>query len=339
MNQESSGTTAIFSNSLSAFSPAQPSSPFDTSYAGSVAVGSPPIPNWCGLKTDEIQKITITGCNHTLSSPLKTITMAIVDVNYYVRSFSFLCDASASSFRSAYMTANTGKSVFVSLSQSTSTGGSTNPTFTIGYQASIGGAKNWYQPYVISAATGLTVSVNTFQEGGYVNNQYVTLTVLQEIKSLYVSKSASFNATLTYGTTTKFNFTSINGVISNIDTMSTNFLQGLLSTITLISHTNWNEYQLKFNTVSKSVIIKDMRVQVTTHGLSLVASMNTLTTANSYPVFYDSVHKFGFLGSGQYTCYKREHNYTAWSYNTGYSYGVPSEVINTSINEAIIYDW
>ena len=47
---------------------------------------------------------------------------------------------------------------------------------------------------------------------------------------------------------------------------------------------------------------------------------------NNYPIFYDLKHPFGYSNSGQYTCYKREHNYTAWAYSTGYNDGIPAEV-------------
>ena len=324
VRQDSSGLSSVLCSAFSSFNPAQPTatfagSTFDSSFATSVG-GSPSTPTWCGAKTDEIQKITITGCNHSLAANLKLVTMAIVDINYNIQSFSFSCDTSAISLRSSFMSVNTGKSVFVSVTQGSSP--SFTNVITLGYQASIGGAKNWYQPYVTSVATGLTVTVSTLQEGGYLNSQFATISSLQEIKSLWISKSATFNATLTYGTSS-FNFTAKSGIVSHL---YASLLPSVWSSINTVDHANWKEYQIIFSAISKSSVAKSMTVKVITPGLGLVASANTFTTANNYPVFYDSAHKYGLSGSGQYTCYKREHNYTAWSFNTGYNDGIPSEV-------------
>ena len=324
VRQDSSGLSSVLGSAFSSFNPAQPTatfagSTFDSSFATSVGTSS--TPTWCGVKTDEIQKISITGCNHSLAAGLKLVTMAIIDINSNVQSFTFSCDASASSFRSLFMSVNTGKSVFVSVSQGSSP--SFTNVITLGYQASIGGAKNWYQPYVMSVAAGLKVTVSTLQEGGYLNSQFATISALQEIKSLWISKSATFNATLTYGTSS-FNFTATTGGI--VSHLSASLLPTVWSSIAAVDHTNWKEYQITFLAMSKSTVAKSMAVKVTTPGLGLVASVNTLTTANNYPVFFDSAHKYGLSGSGQYTCYKREHNYTAWSFNTGYNDGIPAEV-------------
>ena len=327
VRQDSSGTTDIASQGFAAFSPAQTSatfagSKFDSSFETSVGGGQ--TPSWCGSKTDEIQTITIAGCDSSLSATSKQVNLTIVDVNYNVRTFSFLCDASADSFRSSFMSANTGKSVYVSVSQGSSP--SFTNVITLGYQGSVGGPKNWYQPYVASAVFGLTVTVNSFQEGGYVNNQYQTKTVLQEIKSLWIAKVVSFNATLWYGPTA-INFTSTNGTLTR---HANNFPDHWIS-ITRFNHSNWVEYQITFSKPSKNVT----HIQVTTPGLSgqLVAFINTLTSANNYPIFYNPKQPFGFSNSGQYTCYKREHNYSAWTYSTGNGNdGVAAEVIIFAYN-------
>ena len=258
------------------------------------------------------------------------MTLAIVDSNYNVKKFTFACDATSTSFKSSLMSVNGGKSVFVSVKQGDS---SSTQIFTIGYKSSVGAAKNWYQPYVVSSAAGLTVSVKTVQEGGYDNNLYQTKLVLQEVKSLFISRASTFNATLTYGSNV-FNFTATNGTLSGYNNL-TRVLFGAdtATTIKLYRHNIWLEYQIVFP-ASSSFAAKHLHVQITSVGLSgNLASVNTLTTSNNYPIFYNKKVPFGFSSSGQYTCYKREHNYTAWSYNTGYNDGIPAEVfmINISI--------
>ena len=321
VRQDSSGTTDIASQGFASFSPAQPTatfagSTFDSSFATSVGGGEKP--NWCGSKTDEIQTITIAGCDSSFPASSKQVNLTIVDVNYNVRTISFLCDANANSFRSSFMLVNSGKSVYVSVNQGSSP--STN-VITIGYQGSVGGPKNWYQPYIASAASGLTVTVKTLQEGGYVNNQFQAITVLPEIKSLWISKSAKFNVTLWYGSTA-VNFTAING---NLTRRTSNFPIEW-STFSRVNHTKWVEYQITF-AASSTFVAKATHVQVTTSGFSdhFLAFINTLTTSNNYPIFYKQ--PAGFSNSGQYTCYKREHNYTAWTYSTGNGNdGVAAEV-------------
>jgi hypothetical protein len=76
-----------------------------------------------------------------------------------------------------------------------------------------------------------------------------------------------------------------------------------------------------------------MSVEVLTPVLGLVASINTFTTAYNYPRFYNSAQPYGLSGSGEFTCYKREHNYTAFTYNTGNGNdGVAAEVNATLFN-------
>ena len=326
VRQDSSAISTIFASALSSFNPIQPTATFagtifDSSFATSV--GSSSSPTWCGLKTDEIQKITITNCNPSLPTQSKLITMIIVNSNYNIKNITFLCDAHANSFRSLFMTSNGGKSVFVSMTQSGSP--SYINVFTIGYQASVGGPKNWYQPSITSISTGLSATISTLQEGGYVNNQFVTIPILPEIKSLWISKSATFDATLNYVLLT-CNITATNGQISGLSTCPMSVSKIWITISAPIDHPFWKEYQITFSIISKSFIAQPMSIKITTPGLGLVAFVNTLTTANNYPVFYDTIHKYGLSGSGQYTCYKREHNYTAWSFNTGYNDGIPAEV-------------
>jgi ABC-type phosphate transport system substrate-binding protein len=89
-----------------------------------------------------------------------------------------------------------------------------------------------------------------------------------------------------------------------------------------VPHTVWTEYQVAFASATQSKFS-------TLHATGTSSAFVTAFLAyNNYPCFYDSSHPTGFSKSGRYTCYRRQQNFTAWSYFAGASNpGVVAEVL------------
>mmetsp|Transcript_14561 Transcript_14561/g.13160 ORF Transcript_14561/g.13160 Transcript_14561/m.13160 type:complete len:1479 (-) Transcript_14561:145-4581(-) len=332
---DSSGTSEIFSSSLSSFDPARSSVSYDSSFYTSVGFGS--TPSWCGTLTDEVQYITINGCDSNLSVNDKSIEIYIVGFDYNLRKISFQCDISAISLAYLYSHSNgNNKTVYLDKSSSGST-----VTFKLGYLGSVDSGlnkpNNWYQPFVLNTTSNyLSVSISTLQEGGYKNSHYsyATKPKLPEVRSLWIHSGYTFNFTISYSDTVyPSSLQSFKNVYLNVTTLKTilNVItNSLISSVTYINHKYWYEYKITFNTPTVSSFIpKNFNVMLISDISDdfIPIAMTTLTTSNNFPIFYNKKTIYGFSNSGIYTCYKREQNYLALSYRTGnLNPGVASEV-------------
>ena len=113
------------------------------------------------------------------------------------------------------------------------------------------------------------------------------------------------------------------------------------SVVVHLSHGAWDEYQITFpvstssssssgsgggssgsgsgsgsGSSSATTTVYSSFTTVCTTNPDNVA-MFALLDYNNYPLFYDSRHPVGSIGSGRYTCYMRSLGYQPWSYWTG----------------------
>ena len=70
------------------------------------------------IAQDELQFITVTGCDSGISASLKSIVLLVVDSSYAMTNVTFACDASAVTIRSTVLAA-TALDVFVSVTDIT----------------------------------------------------------------------------------------------------------------------------------------------------------------------------------------------------------------------------
>lgn len=171
---DSSGTSEIFSDALDAMSPAG----YAITQTGLVAnsdgsfhdqvtpSGGSQSPFWCGPLTDELQYITVTGCNPAAAS--KLLTFRMVDASYTSKNVTFNCDSSARTVRSAILSA-TLLDVHVKVTTLSVRLNSNTTQIEIGYGGLKQQRKNWYNPILLSAPSGVAVTVKAKQEGGYLN--------------------------------------------------------------------------------------------------------------------------------------------------------------------------
>jgi hypothetical protein len=170
------GTTQVFTNALSAMSPAGfgitrsalvPS--VDNSfYSQNTPSGPTGTPSWCGPSTDELQVITVTGCNAALSVSAKRIKFKMVDASFALQNVSISCDASAAVVQASILAA-TALSVHVAVRNLTGATGPTVSQIEIGYWGLLQQGKNWNSPILLSSPAGVSVAVAVKQEGGYLN--------------------------------------------------------------------------------------------------------------------------------------------------------------------------
>lgn len=70
------------------------------------------------MAQDELQSITVKGCDSGISASLKSIVLLVVDSSYAMTNVTFACDASAVTIRSTILAA-TALDVFVSVTDIT----------------------------------------------------------------------------------------------------------------------------------------------------------------------------------------------------------------------------
>ena len=323
---DSSGTTDIFSSASALFQPASTSNPFpqdDFSFANVAGHGQ--TPTWCGPTTDEVQILTTTSCDSSLSPLQRVISLRVVTLGYAVRTISFACDASAAAVLTAFEAVYGAGSMKVYRSQSSTA----SYVFTIGYWITGTSSrapgltpKNMYEPFIESTGS-VGAYITTLQEGGYLNAHYnTTFSVLPEKQSVFVNAStgvvfgisnpndANPAAVSSSVTIANVSVDYSGAILSVVNALS----PALLSAVTRVKHVGgWDEYQLFFTSPSN---VKQLEVIASSYiGNSVIIS--TLQHGSNYPVFYDSSHPQGFGNSGKYTCYRHDHNLTAWSYYTG----------------------
>lgn len=172
---DGSGTSQVFTSALDAISPAgfaiTPGglvANSDGSFHDQVTPNGPsPSPFWCGPLTDELQYITVTGCNGGTSS-LRTIQFRMIDINFIPQNVSIDCGLSASSIAAQIVSA-TSINIHVAVTNLTVGGGVSTLQVEIGYRGIQQRGKNWYNPVYLSSPAGMTVKVKAKQEGGYLN--------------------------------------------------------------------------------------------------------------------------------------------------------------------------
>jgi ABC-type phosphate transport system substrate-binding protein len=189
VRQDSSGTSEIFSNALASFDPKGVSSP-DFSFGALGSAGS--TPSWCDPKTDEIQDITFSGCNTTSVGSNEVVdgggvayfkivkpsgggfADVYIQCNDTIQSLSYRFGNSSIRVFPVSRTVVSEASLNIdgSLSSSSALDGMYSVTFRIAYPYSGLSKTNWYQPAVVTTSEGLSVSIATVQEGGYLNAPY-----------------------------------------------------------------------------------------------------------------------------------------------------------------------
>jgi hypothetical protein len=172
---DGSGTSQVFTSALDAISPAG----FAITPGGLVANsawsfhdqvtpnGPSQAPYWCGPLTDELQYITVTGCNGGTSS-LRTIQFGMIDVNYTPQNVSIDC-ALSGPLLAAQIVSATSLNIHVAVTNLTVGSGVSTLQIEIGYRGIQQRGKNWYNPVYLSSPAGITVDVKAKQEGGYLN--------------------------------------------------------------------------------------------------------------------------------------------------------------------------
>ena len=301
---DSSGTSEIFSTALSLFSNTGTSS-------FSSVVGKGSTPKWCGMKTDEVQVVTISGCGLIGS---KLIHMIFIDGTYSVRDLLFNCDATAQNLTSIFSHStqiSSGFNVTVNKVFMGTPNGAVK--YTIGFSDSRVITKNWYKLRLISAPAGVTVNVTTLQEGGYLNSHYNSSAyfVTPVIQSLWLLKAASpFQFSIYwYSSSSKQSYvtghiTYTNGQNSSraIYTAINTILPGAISSsttgVTLIDHSMYSEYRITFASSTDGLSYTNFSVSAvsaTAHSAYII----TLLDSNNYPLFYDAAHPSGYGGSGR----------------------------------------
>eukprot|EP01041_Mallomonas_annulata_P004459 gene4460-8882_t len=357
---DSSGTSDIFSSALCQFDPKGQHTP-DFSFAAVVGSGEKPM--WCGPKTDEVQVLTITSCNHSYNAFDRTIRLKVVTPSYALTEISFLCDDSGDTVRQAFETAFGSGQILVTRSVLSPL----SYAFTVGYWGSKMTMRNWYEPYVITSSSSVTtVTVATLQEGGFWNSHFNSsaYSVTAESQSVWVWVNSSSSTSTT--TSTSFSLSNPNSVnspsarSSNITVSTTDLSNaikvalstiapGLVKTVKRIRHNGWDEYQLSFNTSKpnpvrpKQFILYETTTSTGTGALPRQrnVAITTLLHASNYPFFYDSTRPQGYASSGKYTCYKHDHYLQEWNYYTGQgNLGVIAEVkgLDYSIGYSVLTD-
>lgn len=305
---DSSGTSEIFSTALSLFDPSGLASP-DYSFGGTVGKSSNP--SWCGLLTDEVQVITITGCNSSLPTVNKLVYMKFISGSRGVGDVNFACDASAGNVTAALSRSAPGPELSTIVSKDTSVTGVTK--FTIGYSGASTMTKNWYQPDVVYVPSGVSLSVSTLQEGGYYNSHFnSTYFVTPQIQSIWLSSSAApfaFNMTwsstasgATGGVPQSVNLDSYTSATrpSTIMTAINALYPGYVVSVTRVNATisPWIELKITFS-ASISTFLSGFNLASKLALYANSVSITTLLSANNYPLFYDFAHPRGYSGSGK----------------------------------------
>ena len=297
---DSSGTSEIFSTALSKFDSLRTEGP-DYSFAAAVGAGSDP--SWCGPLTDEIQIFTIVGCNPALPVIQKLIYMKVVSSERSLRDLTFACDASADNITSEFARTYSGANLTVIVNKTLSSTGIVE--LQIGYGDPYTAGQKWYKPAVVSLPLGVTVSVTTLQEGGYINSHYnSSYTITPQVQSIWIASSATsvrffvffrrvtgteYNITLTVPTTEAVIKASFNSAMNSS-----------VEKVRLVNSTSssWIEYRITF-TEKASSQLSAFKVQPALQTNSDAVYITTLLDYKNYPLFYGYDQPTGFAGSGR----------------------------------------
>jgi ABC-type phosphate transport system substrate-binding protein len=316
VRQDSSGTTSIFSGALGGMDPT-----FKSLQNAKAAFGTQ-TPYWCGgTKTDELQTVTISGCATSPGSIAMNVFRYDGLVVFPLGTFNCVDFAT----------------VFASVMNMTQYMVSTDPAstpdkliYSIGYTNAVTGAgTNTWSPYVYSTSPGITVTIDTIQEGGYTNAPYATKALVPEIQSVFIDtawaadgiNSKTFTLTNPNGagvlaTTASASIdASLNPDLSaTITAALNNVVPGAITGTKKISGGIGSvQYQITFNT---TVRMKELLVTTTDAAAASKVSVGKLSNGNNYPLFYLAAQ--GLKNSGRYGCYRRIDNFTRWDIFTGY---------------------
>ena len=307
---DSAGTSEIFTTALAIFDPMTSSVP-DYSFSATIGYGSNPY--WCGLLTDEIQIITIKGCNNTITAISDIIYMKVVTAisgSLYIHDLNFSCDASADNLTSAFRRPSSGPGLSLTITKTNKANGVVQ--FQIGCSDVKTISLQWYKPSVVSVPTGVTVSISTLQEGGYHNSHFnSTYFITPRIESIFVVSplsTAVFAYNITWQTSTNNNYTvSLNSNYTS-DAMTSAFniaypgsvalVKRVVNTIMSTTEPNWVEYQITFSSTTSDAYYGFKAKSVLNADDDNVFIM-TLLDYNNYPVFYDYQNPKGYGNSGR----------------------------------------
>lgn len=298
---DSSGTSEIFSTALSLFDPAGLSTP-DYSFGGTIGQGSNP--EWCGSLTDEVQVITINGCNSASPSTVKFIHLKVVDAARIMRDLNFTCDASAGDVAAAFAISTPGPNLSIYVGRSISQIGVIK--YTIGYSDFRTLKRNWYKPSIVSLPTGVTLTISTLQEGGYLNSHFnSTYYVTPQIQSIWISSLApSFNYRISWTSVfTKAKYiVDLNSLQSanNISTLLSAAYAGSVTSVKRVTSAQsiWIEYRVTFAMITSSIFSTFTATAAIEENDQFIF-MNTYLDYRNYPLFYDFLHPRGYGGSGR----------------------------------------
>jgi hypothetical protein len=263
----------VFTNALSAMSPAGfgitsedlvPS--VDNSFYSQVTPSGPTgSPAWCGPSTDELQIITVTGCNVALSGSAKTIRFKMVDASFALQNVSISCDATAAVVQSTVMAA-TALSVHVAVRNLTGATGPTVSQIEIGYWGLQQQGKNWNSPVVLSSPVGVSVAVAAKQEGGYLNTVTTCTSnrLTLQTMSVWLMSGVSFSFSLSWA---------YKGKLVSILTIPPSMHFESSSDFTILCHSGVNYSTASINAVSGT----DM-------SQAILSGINATTSASVFTV-------------------------------------------------------
>lgn len=343
VREDSSGTSSIFTGTLGYISESFGGS-FTELQNGNDTLGSS-TPYWCGGKfTDEYQNIIVTGCE---SASAQDITLAFVGKDgMTIYPVTFQCNNILGSLiipSGAY-----GSDYVVTIVSNISS----TITVGIGYTTEpLGQGVNMYEPFVEAASSGLKVTIETIQEGGFINTPYVAKLPLIEIQSIFInatwattsSGSVNFNITNPNlaGAATSTYISAADAVHSDLSLTILNAINSVtpyaIESVTLKSNSSWVQYMISFN-MSGSQPSNPEPLVIQPQDFTAVGeiTLNTYQNGNNYPLFYDSADPQGVKNCGRYYCYRRQDSFAPWSYYTGFTNpGVIAEV--TALEFLILY--
>ena len=295
---DSSGTSEIFSTALSLFDPTDLLIP-DYSFGGTVGQGSNP--KWCGPLTDEVQIISIHGCNSMASFTSKLIFLKIVDADRIMRDLNFSCDASASIVAAAFLSSAPGPGLSVYVGKKLLPADVIK--FTVGYSDSRTVGRNWYKPSIVSLPMGIILTITTLQEGGFLNSHFnSTYYVTPQIQSIWISSLAPpFNYSISWKSSTNdSNYVIKLNSLSNVSAAIFAIYAGSVTSVKRLisSMSPWIEYRLTFDQTASSLFSSFTAVATLSSNDRFIYT-NTFLDNQNYPLFYDFSHPRGYGGSGR----------------------------------------
>lgn len=299
VRSDSSGTSEIFTTALSLFDPIDMASP-DYSFGSTVGFGSNP--NWCGSVTDEVQIITITGCISAAPTVEKKIHLKIVNGNRNLRDVTFACDASSKNITGEFARSSPGAGLSVLVSKRSIAAGQIE--IKIGYSDPETIGMKWYMPALVSSPAGMTVTVSTLQEGGYLNSHLnSTYSITPQIQSIWINSLVSpFDFKVSWhgaaGATYDVYLKADSTTAIIIEAFNAAYI-GSVGDVKQVTSTQsvWVEHQIFFS-LAASAIFSRFTITPLLQIIEGSVYITTQSDYDNYPLFYDNKNPRGFGGSG-----------------------------------------